>query len=184
MSCSQTPEDRDAAGWSACHCAIDASSYSWRAHRAAMALIPITPLAVLNSPITGQHALGSTCLHLACDGSDVSLRRNGLARQLLDRGVNLEAKQGVGSTPLLLACGAGVADVVRTLVHAGADVHTTNNRGLTTLQAATCCSRTSRAEVVEFVQSWVTWVPSCRQRSSAHSSESLITRRLLSKWRV
>ena len=115
VSCSQAPSQLDEDGWSACHHAIDATSYSWRAARAADNLIGRTPLKVLDHQITGSKCTGFTCLHLCSDGSDMNYKRSQLARKLVLHGANLHARTAKGSTPLLLASGSGVTDVLRVL---------------------------------------------------------------------
>ena len=64
----------------------------------------------------GSQPRGYTCLHFACDGSDKQLTRN-----VRTRG---DAKD---NTPLHLASGVGVNDIVRVLVEARADVNVTNS---------------------------------------------------------
>jgi ankyrin repeat protein len=75
---------------------------------------------------------GMTALHWAAESGDV-----GLAQVLIYAGANLEAQTRLGGfTPLLVASQTGTADVVRTLLAAGADVHSATTTGETPLHFA------------------------------------------------
>ena len=179
VSCSQAPSQLDEDGWSACHHAIDATSYSWRAARAADNLIGRTPLKVLDHQITGSKCTGFTCLHLCSDGSDINYKRSQLARKLVLHGANLHARTAKGSTPLLLASGSGVTDVLRVLRKLGGDVDDKNNRQMGVFQAAAQCSSSSTNEVRGGRR--YKWVPPERQWKT--TSESRASRELQHGWR-
>ena len=85
----KTPEQLDSNNWSALHHAIDATSYSWRAMEAAVELVCITPTWVINTQTAGSQPRGSSCLHVACDGSDKTFRRVRLACALLKKELTL-----------------------------------------------------------------------------------------------
>ena len=133
---SQDTDTLDSEGWSALHHALDSSSFSARAALAARDLAQRTPPRIINTGTTGSQPSGYTCLHFACDGSDRSFKRVELAGLLLDRRANLEAREQKGNTPLLLASGAGIADVVELLLRRRADVTAVNHRGVGALQKA------------------------------------------------
>ncbi len=57
-------------------------------------------------------------------------------KQALDRGANLEARDGTGETPLYSAAVAGQSDIVEMLIKRGADVQARNEKGLTLLHVA------------------------------------------------
>ena len=124
-------------GWSAAHHCFDGSSYSQRLYLAANHMVDIVPLRILDSPTTGHQPEGWTCLHFASDGSDRMLRRADLVRKLLGKMANIEARTASGQTPLLLATGTGVVDVVEVLLHARADHNaTTYESGMGVFQKA------------------------------------------------
>ena len=121
---------------SALHHAVDASSYSWRAFDAAVSLVEVTAVDVINTHTTGSQPRGYTCLHFACDGSDKTFGRANLASALIAKKADMEATDAKGNTPLLLATGAGLVDVVKVLIGAGADVTVQNNNGTGVWQKA------------------------------------------------
>ena len=121
MACFASVWSTDANNWSGLHHAVDASSYSIAAVHAAFALIPQTPVEVINAQTTGSQPKGYTCLHFACDGSDRSFARREIAKALITKRADLEARDAKGNTPFLLASGAGVTDVVQLLRECGAD---------------------------------------------------------------
>ena len=67
---------------------------------------------------------------MACNGSDVSFSKAALVDELLLYRANIEATDPGGNTPLLLAAGTGLTDVVKRLIEHGANVHATNARGV------------------------------------------------------
>ena len=124
----EAPSQLDANGWSPLHHAIDASSYSWRGLEAAKGLVHITEVDVINSPTVGNQPKGYTCLHFACDGSDKSFGRPDIARSLIAKKADLEARDPKGNTPFLLASGTGITQTIKTLMDARADVTAENYR--------------------------------------------------------
>ena len=117
--------------WTPLHHAICSTTFSWRAARAARALIELTHIMYLNLQTTGSQPPGYTCLHMACDGSDRTNRRRSIVKLLLDKSVELELEDDKRNKPLLLACGAGVPDLVGMLLDAGANTDKRNkdNKG-------------------------------------------------------
>ena len=59
-----------------------------------------------------------------------------VARLLLERGVDVNARRKAGSTPLHLASKDGWLEVARLLIEHGADIGAENNIGMTPLQVA------------------------------------------------
>lgn len=59
-----------------------------------------------------------------------------VVQALIDAGANMEASIGYGVRPLMLAAGYGEAEVVATLLNAGADVLAKNEGGYTALAMA------------------------------------------------
>ena len=118
--------DKDKNGWTALHHAIDTMTCSARAMHAAKSLAMCTPYSVLDAATTGEQPQGCTALHLACDGSDTNLQKLAIVKTLLERKVNLEARDTKGNTPLLLAAGTGLTAVCETLLDYGADKYVKN----------------------------------------------------------
>ena len=126
----------DSAGWSALHHAIDSSSWTARAQKAAECLAKRTPIDILNTKTSGSQPCGYSCLHFACDGSDRDFLRRDLAQKLIEAKAELESRDSKGNTPLLLASGTGVSDLVKLLIASNAHVGATNNNGCGALQKA------------------------------------------------
>ena len=122
--------------------AIDTMTLSARAMHAARALATCTPDSVWEAATTGEQPPGYTALHLACDGSDVNLEKLVVVKILLERKVNLEARDTKGNTPLLLAAGTGLTDVCTTLLDCGADKDVTNINDHGAYRIADGCSHT------------------------------------------
>ena len=118
--------DKDKNGWTPLHHAIDTMTCSARAMHAAKSLARCTPYSVLDAATTGEQPQGCTALHLACDGSDTNLQKLAIVKTLLERKVNLEARDTKGNTPLLLAAGTGLTAVCETLLDYGADKYVKN----------------------------------------------------------
>ena len=138
-------DQTDTLGWSALHHAIDAGTYSWRADKVARALIPLTATNVINGQTRGSRPKGYNCLHFACDGSDKGYGRHHIVEDLCRRRANLEAKDNIGNTPLLLAAGVGVTPSVDILLSWCANIHATNDNGQGALQKAKGHSGTMKA---------------------------------------
>ena len=167
-------DELDAEGWSPLHHAVNACSWSWRAMKAALALVPLTPKKIINHPTTRSQPEGFTCRHFASEGSDKVYERARLVRALVERQANLEAKSATGNTALLLASGTGVVDIIDQLVDCGADVNAKNNRGLGAYQNASQCSRSAKTALKAYGACWKPsrWVPSASQRSGVSSSRA------------
>ena len=74
----------------------------------------------------------------SCTSLHAAVMRNNerhpeIGQVLIDAGADIEAKNGQGRSPLLMACQVGKLDVVKMLVKAGADVCATDNQGATCL---------------------------------------------------
>jgi ankyrin repeat protein len=74
---------------------------------------------------------GQTAIHLAARDSDV-----GMIQLLLDRGADIEAKDGAGISALQFASYSGKLGIVKCLLENGADVHVCASDGSTPLQIA------------------------------------------------
>jgi hypothetical protein len=97
-------------------------------------LIDGTGLRIAASPEIHPDALrsgGATALMSAAYVGAVEL-----ARDLIDRGVDLDAQDDDGFTALMYAANAGNEELVRLLVGAGADVNQSDNAGSTPLMFA------------------------------------------------
>ena len=103
----------DSHNWSALHHAMDASSYSVRAFEAALALVNITPVDVINAQTTGSQPRGHSCLHLVCDGRDKQFLRYVLVQALLHKRADLEARTSKNDTPFMIASETGVTEVTK-----------------------------------------------------------------------
>jgi ankyrin repeat protein len=103
---------------------------------AALDLVDIAPLDTNNAQTTGSQPRGYSCLHFACDGSDKDFMHDVLVRALLRKSADLEAKDASDNTPFLTASGTGVADVVKVLINARADVTAKNKKRKGALQKA------------------------------------------------
>ena len=139
-------DDLDANGWSALHHAVDASSYSTRATKAAFMLIEVTPADIINYGTTGTQPCGYTALHFACDGSDRELARVQIVERLAAKRANLEATAAKGNTPYLLASATGVTDIAAKLVQLGCNTNAKNYLGKSAWQMASGSSGTSRKQ--------------------------------------
>ena len=138
--------DLDANGWSALHHAVDATSYSTRASKAAFMLIEVTPADIINASTTGSQPLGYTALHFACDGSDRDFKRAQIVSRVAAKRADLEATTAKGSTPFLLASATGVTDIATALVALGCDTNATNYLQKSAWQMASGSSGTSRKQ--------------------------------------
>ena len=135
----------DEQGISALHHAANASSYSWRAMKAAHALVRITPLEVMNHQTTGTRAIGYTPLHFASESSNKGYNRVDLVTSLIANRANLEPRTQSGNTPFTLASGAGVSGTMQALIDANADVNATNKLDKGCYQKAAQSSGSARS---------------------------------------
>lgn len=71
-----------------------------------------------------------------------------IARLLIDRGADLEKKNGIGDTALIVAIRGGYTEVVRLLVDKGANVDARNNDGDTALMEASRCNCIQEAQLL------------------------------------
>lgn len=79
---------------------------------------------------------GWTPLHYAVYSAELKRGYADLVQALVDAGANIEAAIGYGVRPLMLAAGYGEAEVVATLLNAGADPLAKNEGGYTALAMA------------------------------------------------
>ena len=132
--------DFDENGWSPCHHAVDAMTYSARARHVAIELARSTPVDVLESKTTGHQPPGWTVLHLLCDGSDLNFSKAAVVEILLERKVDMEARDPKGNTALLTAAATGMTDVCDVLLDHGADKDVSNYNDQGVWQKAHCSS--------------------------------------------
>ena len=124
-------------GWTALIHAVWSSTFSWRAIRAARALVPLSDVTVKTA---GKFPPGRTALHLACESSDSILGKDTVVRALLDAHAALEDKTPKGLTPLLCAAASGQTNICRMLLHRKADINAKNEKGKGALQLAAAAS--------------------------------------------
>lgn len=108
-----------------CLLAVNASVCSRNAVRAPQCARARSPAQTLNSHCTSSQ-MGSTPLHVACS-TPFSLRHHAVAARLAEVAATagvLNATDGGGFTPLLLAVRAGDLDMVQLLLRAGASPDT------------------------------------------------------------
>jgi ankyrin repeat protein len=110
---------------------------------AAFNLIQRTHKDIINHATTGKQPPRNTPLHMCSDGSDKGFRRAELASDLIGRNANIEAEDARGNTPLLLASGCGITDVIQVLIDAGANKSATNYKNKGILQKADAVSSSS-----------------------------------------
>jgi ankyrin repeat protein len=99
-----------------------------------------------------------------------------LARSLIAKKADLEAKCAKGNTPFLLASGAGVTDIIQALIDARADVHAKNNKGCGAMQKAMGSSGSTRQTLREAqVQQpvWEQWADSGRTRTGVSDARQV-----------
>jgi ankyrin repeat protein len=126
-------------------------------------------------------AKNGTALHVALDEAKLSPET---ARFLIDAKTPLEAKDGRGRTPLLVALDARNSDGVRMLLDAKADVNAADGRGYSAVARAATAD--DEHEVAEFLQrgakpdepSDTGWTP---LTAAAHNGNIAIVNLLLSK---
>ena len=165
------PSQLDANGFSALHHACDASSYSWRAAKAAVELIPRTPPDIINIATTVKKEGwpgGYTVLHLAAAGSDRYRRRRRIVELLIQAkaDINVKTLNDKANTAANLASSQGACDVALLLLGAGADKNATNSLGLGMLEASYRCSSTG------FYALQDAKVPNTHSKSSGRTRQS------------
>src|SRR5215469_9452268 len=79
---------------------------------------------------------GWTAMHWLVDMGMVGGGRERILDVLVAAGADLGARNLEGSTPLMIACRAGNADLVRRLVDAGAAINAASHKGRTALMEA------------------------------------------------
>ena len=173
IECYQAPDQLDSEGWSPLHHACDATSYSWRASRAAFALLRITPPDILNMATTGTQPPANSCLHLASAGSDKGFARAELVQALLEHKADLEQRESNGNTAYLLAAAQGATDVMEMLVQHGANIFAKSKKNAGGYQFAASCSGSSKraAEHHGAPKTWTTSAPKAARKHHG-SSES------------
>ena len=123
-------------GWLALHHAIDSTVFWSQGIKVVRGLIEMMPVERLRAKTLGGHARGYTAMHLAASGSDKNRQRWEIVELLLQKRVEANAKTPTGNTPLLLAAGTGVIDVMKVLVSGRADLNAVDNEGKSALDKA------------------------------------------------
>ena len=83
-----------------------------------------------------EKASGNTPLHHVASGGRSRLQHTVMMGDLLDHGADIDAKNKVGMTPLMLASEKGYRDLINMLLQRGADAKARNNAGLSALDLA------------------------------------------------
>ena len=101
----------------------------------------------------GGRPSGYTCLHLASNNSDRIFEKKFLVQTLLDRHVDINARDTAGGrTALMFAAGTGQVDVAKVLVEARADIHIVDSYGKNALEKAIQTSGQLARHSVKFVR--------------------------------
>jgi hypothetical protein len=109
----------------------------------------------------GFQGTENTALHVLCTfGKRIpDAKRMQICRELVHAGADLDARNGLGATPLMTACAAGLADVATYLIRSGASKGMKNPTGAT---ADGYCNAGDDADCIgalretEFVQGYPT----------------------------
>ena len=145
------PNQFDCQGMCAVFHAILHSLWSKRAAYAAMELIPLTDLELLNKPIDCEERLrpgvcvGYTAVHLCSSGADHFKERKNIMNCLIAKKVDVNKKTlyHPHTTAAILASSQGCTEVLELLANAGADMRETNDNGVGIRYGAQHCSTTT-----------------------------------------
>ena len=74
-----------------------------------------------------------------------------VVKLLLDKGVNLDGRSGIGTTPLMSAALYNKIGVVKLLLDQGADINAVNSEGMTPLKMA-AKSSTGNPELIKYLK--------------------------------
>ena len=145
------PNQVDIQGYCAAMHAIEQSICCVRAAFAALELIPITDLELLDKPIECEERhrqgvpVGHRAIHLCCHGIDVNKQRWNILQALIDKKVDVDAKteNDKKNTGATLIGSQGCPEMLAILKRAGADMSLCNANGLSVRQGAKQCSGTT-----------------------------------------
>ena len=145
------PNQVDCQGYCPAMHAIEQSINCVRAAFAALELIPITDLELLDKPIECAERfrpgvpVGHRAIHICCHGIDVHKQRWNILQALIDKkvDVNAKTKNDKENTGATLIGSQGCPEMLAILEKAGADMSLCNANGLGVYQGAQQCSGTT-----------------------------------------
>ena len=123
------PHAVDFNGWTLLHHAASQSQHSRGMFEVIRGLLRVMPTELVDQKTHGGTSAGWAALSLLSNARDAANERAEIARSLVERRADLEARNPHGATPLMAACACGNWSAVRVLLDAGADVFATNDRG-------------------------------------------------------
>ena len=139
----QDCEEFDSTWQTALHHACNHSSWCKRICYAALDLAYRSSVEVINMP-SYHFAKWITPLLFLCDvAGPMANYRCRIAKVLINRGANTEAKDQHGNTAFLLAAAAGFVSMLELLYYENADIHATNDAGAGALARCAACSSTT-----------------------------------------
>ena len=119
----------DSNGWTLLHHAAADSQHRRGMLEVVRGLLAVMPIEVVDQKTGGGMQGGWSALSLVCNGRDPYNERTDIARLLVAKGADLEARNPHGATALMAACDCGNWSCVRVLLDARADPFATNVRG-------------------------------------------------------
>ena len=123
------PRSVDGNGWTLFHHAAAQSQHQRGMLEVIRGLLEVMPIEFIDQKTNGGTPQGWAALSLVCNARDGANERAGIAQFLVDQRADVDVRNPHGATPLMAACACGNWSAVQVLLDAGADVHTTNDRG-------------------------------------------------------
>ena len=121
--------DVDTIGWTLLHHAAAESQHRRGMLGVVRGLLAAMPIEVVDQKTNGGTPLGWSALSLLSNARDAANERAEIARLLVAKGADLEARNPHGATPSMAACACGNWSCVRVLLDARANPFATNVRG-------------------------------------------------------
>ena len=123
------PRAVDSNGWTLLHHAAVQSQHTRGMFEVVRGLLEAVPVEVVDQRTGGGTPVGWSALSLVSNARDAANERAEIAKLLLAKAVDLEARNPQETTPLIAACACGNWSCVRVLLDARANPFATNIRG-------------------------------------------------------